>query len=561
MIEDSGRTNARLEHEVPGSQEISSAKDLLHSLLRTAKGLKMYLPNNPVLIKFTRDLDRKMAAHIALYGDLELEVGLFILTYKAFTLYQNEDPKESLAFRMFSDGIRLLRFEAGVEARELTDFLEIVGFERPNCHDDDIVTRLWEVALPHVTYLLAEDFDDFDLDEEEETDLVSQRDAIALIFADLAELSDTPTGEIPKQLLMLTAEEVEWLREVKLNEAQRNPLDDVVAILSAILAGSKEPELFADFIVIVGNLSVNLLLAGETGTSLRLIRILDRSLKQGNPSPEHRQLILKALAGVLCEKSIGALQLTLDGRDSFSQEELRELLQILGLPAIGPICELLGRVEKLKMRKVIIEVLVGLGGNDPQVFAPFLSDPRWFLVRNVVLVLSQLDTPVALEMIAGLISSKEPRIRKEVLGFLERSPDPKAKNYLLKFLRDESSALRIRALQILAREKQNFALKPALSIAAADDFKTRDLAEKKAVYESLAELDAEQMMPVFREMLRKKRWFRKNVDKDTAVCAVSGLLKIMNHESLRLLHEARKHHSPEIRGVIEQAISAIAVGA
>jgi HEAT repeat protein len=172
-----------------------------------------------------------------------------------------------------------------------------------------------------------------------------------------------------------------------------------------------------------------------------------------------------------------------------------------------------------------------------------------------VLVLSLIDAPVALEMIVGLISHKESRIRKEVLSFIERSPDPKAKNYLLKFLRDESSAIRIRALQILGRGKLSFALEPTLALTVADDFKTKDLAEKKVVYETIAELGAEQMIPLYRDMLLKKQWFKKNVDKNTAICAVAGLLKIRNEESLRLLEEARKQHTLEIRGVIDHAIS------
>jgi len=214
----------------------------------------------------------------------------------------------------------------------------------------------------------------------------------------------------------------------------------------------------------------------------------------------------------------------------------------------------------LKTRKVVIEVLIELGKDNPEVFAPFLSDPRWFLVRNVVMVLSLLGTPVALRMIVGLISHKEPRIRKEVLGFLERSADPKARAYIVKFLRDDSSALRIRALQILARERLPFALKPILALTTADDFKTREIAERKAVYEALGELGSEQMIPLFREMLLKKSWFKRANQKDSAICAVAGLLKVRSPAALELLEEARNHGNVEIRGIVAQAIEAVAAG-
>jgi hypothetical protein len=299
-------------------------------------------------------------------------------------------------------------------------------------------------------------------------------------------------------------------------------------------------------------------LSGDIQLALKLVRFLDKLRKVGDIDAEQREMVSGALAGVLSERGVEVLQEAIDTTESVSAEDLSELLHILGLPALGAICELLGRVEKLKMRKIIIEVMVELGKDDPEIFTPFLSDPRWYLVRNMVLVLSLIETEVALAMIAGLISHREARIRKEVLGFLERSGDPKAKNYLLKFLRDESSALRIKALQVLGREKLAFGLKPAVALTTAPDFKSRELAERKAVYETIGDLGSEHMVPLFRDMLIKKRWFGKGGDKDTAVCAAAGLGRMRNQAALELLEEARgMYRNPEIREAIEQAIFSI----
>src|SRR4030067_853172 len=70
--------------------------------------------------------------------------------------------KTSKAFKMYSDGIRSLIFSEGIEGKEVTDFLEIIGKDRPSEVDDDIVTLLWMKDLPHITYILAEDYLEFD---------------------------------------------------------------------------------------------------------------------------------------------------------------------------------------------------------------------------------------------------------------------------------------------------------------------------------------------------------------------------------------------------------------
>lgn len=540
-----------------GKEEIASAQNVMLALVKTAKGLRMYLPNNPVLISFVEELNAKMAAHLSNFGTLQIDVEPFSLRYKGAEIYENRDPKESLACRLHADGIRMLLFEDGVDARELMALLGIVGFERPT-NDDDVVTQLWERSLAHISYLLEEDFMEGEAADEGEGGVVSQQEALSRIHAAVAEHPPVSPKMVPKHLLMLTGEEEKWLRTIRQAEARRNGLDDVVSILIAILAGTREPELFKEFVAIMTNLTNNMFLGGEVGHALRQVRFLDTLQRLESTPAERRELLARALTDILNDSTVQVLQEVLDSGDTISHDELKEILHMFGLPSLKAICELLGRVEKLKVRKSIIEVLVELGRANPSVFTPFLSDPRWYLVRNMVLVLSLLGTQVALEMIVQLISHREPRIRREVLGFLERSNDPKAKSYLVKYLRDDSSALRIKALQIMGREKVAIALKPILALTATEEFRHRDPTEKKAVYEALGELGGLEVVPVFRDMLLKKYWFQKTSEKDGVSLAVAGLLKMPKDRALNLLEEARSvKRTAEVKAVLDQAFASL----
>ncbi|WP_026842447.1 HEAT repeat domain-containing protein [Citrifermentans bremense] len=550
--------NPGRQHEEVSKEEYASANLVMIAMVKTSKALRIYLPNNPILIGFTDDLNGKMTGHLDQYGEFPLDVEPFVLRYKGKDIYQNQDPKESMACRMYADGIRALFFLPGVESSELMAFVGVAGFEL-GTSDEDVVTQLWERDLPHLRYLLEEDFIEGHL-EVDLTEPGSQQAAVTRVYQALAQQIPPQPRMIPKHLLMLTGEEEKWLRKARQVEARRNGLDDVVNILSAILAGVKEPVIFWDFVGIMGNLTTNMFLAGEIGQALRLIRFMDQLMKLGSTLPEQQKFLAEALAGILDLQTVQVLQETLDGSEAVTHQELKELLHIFGLPSLGAICELLGRVEKLKVRKVIIEVLVELGRENPAVFAPFLNDSRWYLVRNMVLVLSLVGTPVALDMIIKLIPHKEARIRREVLGYLERSGDLKAKAYIVKYLRDDSSALRIKALQVLAREKLPFALKPIAALTTAEEFANRELPEKKAVYEALGELGGEEMLPMFRDMLLKKFWFQKAAEKESAQLAAAGLVRMQTGQALALLQEARNSkRSGEVRDLLEQAIAALAL--
>lgn len=537
-------------------EELLLATEVLQAIVKTSKGFRMYLPNNPLLARFIEELKSKFGKHLAAHGEFRIDIDQFELRYKGKVVYENRDPKESMAFKMHADGIRFLIFSEGVEEYELCEFLEIVGKDRPSDVDDDIVTLLWEKNLPHLTYILAEDFLEFDSAGGGAVVVGSQQDKISGIYRSLAESSAPPPAPmlIPQKILTLTEEETEWLRKNREEEEKRKPLDEVIQIITSILIGEKDPKMFGEFVEIMAKLTENLASAGEIKYTLSLVKFLGNLANNEHIPPSGRELIFGALGTVFSERTIKSLAQTLNTTELVEPEELLELLHFFGKPLLGRICELLVIVEKMKMRKVIIQALIEVGHDSPQVFFPYLSDQRWFVARNMVFVLTQIGSAAALDQVVRLISHKEPQVRREVLNYLERVPDAKAKTYILKFLRDDSSAIRIRALQVLGSSKCVFALKPIVALAASEQFAEREMVEKKAVFETMGELGADQMLPMFRDMLMKKFWFNKAREKESVIFAVAGLLRVRSEAAVKLLEEANAVKSDEMREVITQAI-------
>lgn len=538
-----------------GKEELASVTQIILGMVKTTKAIRIYLPNNPVLIGFISELGTRMAVHLARYGELGLDVEQFVLRYQGEQVYENKDPKESIASRLHADGIRTVFFDQGVEPPEIVAFLGIVGFERPT-GDDDVVTQLWERNFQHIGYLTEDDFSDPHLGAET-AEVDQQREALERIRQALSEQPPSAPRAIPKHLLMLTREEESWLQKALEVEGRCNGLEDVIRILAAVLGEVQDAELFADFTEIMGTLTVNLCVGGDIGHALKLARFLDRLQKQPTTPQEQRQQVTAALAGILSDSTVEVLKAALDSSEAaIEYDELKELLLILGIPSLGAICELLGRVEKLKVRKLIVEVLVELGRGNPAVFEPFLNDPRWFLVRNVVLTLSLIGTPAALKMILGLISHREPRIRREVLAFLERTSDAKAKTYILKYLRDDSSALRVKALQVLARERLAFALKPVVALVGGDDFHDRPPEEKKEIFLTLGALGQESVIPMLRELILKRYWFQKSNEKESVQLAATALGRIRSRGALQVLQEARaQKKGADLRAILDSAIA------
>src|SRR4030066_265750 len=140
MAENTAEKKETIEAPPPevSKEEVASAAEVMLSVVKTSKAFRMYLANNPLLHRFLDDLMARLTSHIGKYGELKLDIDQFELKCKGKTVYESRDPKESLAFKMYSDGIRSLIFSEGIEGKEVTDFLEIIGKDRPSEVDDEI---------------------------------------------------------------------------------------------------------------------------------------------------------------------------------------------------------------------------------------------------------------------------------------------------------------------------------------------------------------------------------------------------------------------------------------
>src|SRR3982751_3732749 len=126
--------------------EIASVKRVLKLLDKTAKSNRTYGANNPVALKFSQQLFAELSTHLSTYSKLTLLVHRSYLICKEQIVYQpeNETGSESIAFKLYADGIRELVLLQGLTEEDLNFFLQSLwGSLDPDHDDDDIVTRLW----------------------------------------------------------------------------------------------------------------------------------------------------------------------------------------------------------------------------------------------------------------------------------------------------------------------------------------------------------------------------------------------------------------------------------
>lgn len=544
--------------EIPGvgKAEIALATDVVLSMVKAAKGLRMYQENNPVLEKFFQELVEKFNLILDEYSEYALDVDKFELRYKGHVIYENSDPKESIAFKIYSDGIRCIIFSQGLESCEISGFLQIIGSGASASIDEDIATRFWDSAFPHFAYVLEDDYQEIDLEIEEQFAASAGKADLPASFPEAVAASAIPLVQVQEHLLAFTDEDRISIAALIDAEEHANPVEESARIFADILAGAFGQDIFSPFLDIYLKFAANIFVSGNAGTGLKMFSVLYRRATSAE-QPAERQEYKRGLERLWSEETLQGLCRIIDTTDDVSAETMQTLSRMIGATTPAVLYELLGLIEKSRMRKVVLNVATTIARDDPRSLIPHLKDRRWYLVRNMVFILGELRDSSLLDQVAALITHRDIRVRKEVLRYLLAVPDPRAKPYILKFLRDESGHMRVRAVQLMGRARLQIALKPLMEFAESDVFDLFEIAEKMAVYEAIADLGGEKVLPLFKGMLTKKFHFQRTREREAVICASFALQKIPGEASLKLLQDALKAKTKEHHEVIIAAIKAL----
>ncbi len=111
------------------------ARDLMNIFVKTIKAFRIYPPENPSLVGFRDLLFRKFQFFLKQYHTFVLKIGEYDFSFNNKVLYENKDLKSSLAFFLYKDGLRELRFMEGLDEWEIPGIPRHYQAKRPDEQD------------------------------------------------------------------------------------------------------------------------------------------------------------------------------------------------------------------------------------------------------------------------------------------------------------------------------------------------------------------------------------------------------------------------------------------
>lgn len=178
--------------------------------------------------------------------------------------------------------------------------------------------------------------------------------------------------------------------------------------------------------------------------------------------------------------------------------DIQSLIKHVGIPFLNPTLERLAEEESMSLRRFYMERLREFDKDAIEPTVARLRDERWYVVRNMLVLLRALNATQTVSQVRRLLSHPNPRVHQEALRTLIYFQDPEADRQLQMDLKSENNEAQLTALQLAETSKS-----PQVMARLLEMLKTGGNFElKNAVLRTLAAIGNPVVLPELAQLLK-----------------------------------------------------------
>lgn len=201
----------------------------------------------------------------------------------------------------------------------------------------------------------------------------------------------------------------------------------------------------------------------------------------------------------------------LDGQERWGkakQTEITTFIATVGPPFIEPLLDRLAVEQSMALRRYHLDRLFAMGEAAREPALARLKDSRWYVVRNLLIILRKINDPGLLPVLRRLLGHPNPKVRWEALVTCLQFGDPAADELLLQNL-DSSELSRRQNAVALAPQSKNLAVYAKLLVIIGQGTVTEtDLELRLAVIRALGEIGRSETLPFLEKLLQTRNLLR-----------------------------------------------------
>lgn len=238
----------------------------------------------------------------------------------------------------------------------------------------------------------------------------------------------------------------------------------------------------------------------ELGEYGQVLRILSQAA-----SPQVPQQLRLALRNAFSRREFldeVLSGLNIWGKPKYDQVSL--LIQVIGRPFIEPLLDRLADEEGMSLRRFMMDRVLAFGEAARPALLERLSDSRWYVLRNVIIMLRSLAPGQEAERLRPLLKHTNAKVRQEALKSLLLAGDPIAQRQMLRDLDASDRETQLAALNLVDRNSSPEVAKKLLQLLTSGGFSPVEYELKAACVQALAEIGRPEVLPGLAKLLASR---------------------------------------------------------
>lgn len=551
-------------------QDLGAVVPSALALFVAIQASRLYPSDNPVYLRAKASFDDALHTALQTKRSIRFVVGKDTLFFGGERLLDDEHGA-AVASELHEDGVREIAFHRGLTVEESEKFLAVF---RPRSSRDagheDIITILWEQRFSHITYVAIDELFDPDADMES-VPLEFGRDFMGHIESDVYAMGDIAdeakagaeqTARIIAQirdgdvdLFSVTEEErSNLLQELEAESEPSRLRRDFSRILVEILLLETDEAEFVHLVEILSSVMVDRIGDGNLREVAWLLSTLVKIQSGQQPGSVRRSALDEAVQSAWNSESSQAIRTQLDDGVFEAVDGIGSLLKSTPDSDLQHAFMLLGDLDRASARRRLVDLLVERCGSSARLIAPHLKDERWYLVRNVLLIVGRIGDRRAVPAVLPLLVHEEMRVRREALHALDLLDPNRSESFLREALTDREVRVRMFAAAHLA-SRGEAAIPHLVKVIQAGDFEKRDIDEIGAFYEALADAGGAEAVPVLLRIAKKKNLLRIGRKDEIKAAACRALGRTGGSAALKDLQSLSKDRCKSVREAAESSLA------
>jgi HEAT repeat protein len=212
-----------------------------------------------------------------------------------------------------------------------------------------------------------------------------------------------------------------------------------------------------------------------------------------------------------------------------------ELIKRAGSPFVEPLLDRLASEEDRTLRYFYLDLLGELGAMVREPVMIRLKDNRWFFVRNLIILLKNLNDPTVLPSLHSLLDHPHPRVRLELMQTLIKFNDPIAERIILQEMGSPDTGRCLKAIALAGMTHNRLVSQKLLDFLKQRGLGKTILPIKKASVHALGEIGDPSVLPALQDILKTRTLFRRHAASNLKLEIIKSLQKYPAGEASPIL--------------------------